>query len=59
MAALADDLRMCYGKKAYSYGRAMQMLEKRGEHQAGLRIYACPVCHRWHLTKSRPRDGRG
>jgi hypothetical protein len=62
---MADDrrARMCTGKKRFKdEAAAMQALhvmdpwgrDDEGD-AAGLRVYRCDYCHRWHLTSQPPR----
>jgi len=53
-----NDYRMCYGKKAYKYGTAQEVIKRRGEAGVELRMYHCPVCNKYHVTKGIDKDGK-
>ncbi|AXR74281.1 hypothetical protein DCC27_008220 [Auritidibacter sp. NML130574] len=46
------------GKRRYDdYGEAAGVALRRSRHAGSLRIYECPSCGSWHLTKRRSWDG--
>ena len=52
MAAIYDDYRMCYGKRPYSYDTANKVVQRRkAEDDIDLRVYHCPVCQKYHISK--------
>ena len=55
--SLYDDYRMCYGKRAYKYGTALGIIERRKDDD-NLRVYHCPICHKYHVTKRPESDGK-
>lgn len=53
----AEDMaKMCLTKKRYSKGTAEKVAQRvRDERDHRVRAYYCPVCFKWHLTKSKER----
>ncbi|PZU32768.1 MAG: hypothetical protein DI576_08445 [Actinomyces sp.] len=46
------------GKRQYGdYGEAARVALRRSRYAGPLRIYECPLCGSWHLTKRRSWDG--
>lgn len=45
------------GKKQYhTYSSAVSVAVQRSRHVGPLRVYRCPECKKWHLTKRRVWD---
>ncbi len=46
---------MCGKKRAFKSERAAKQHAARFP----VRVYPCPICHRWHTTKLRAREASG